>query len=133
MRKDILAYLFTIAVMMTMDFVWLSLTASPIYKARLGGLMLDKIDLTPAAGFYLIYVVAVVTFAVLPALESGHWFRATWSGALLGLAAYGAYDLTNQATLVGWSSFVSIVDMAWGTIVTASAATAGYFLTRLLA
>jgi len=130
MRTSIIAYLSTAAVFFTMDFIWLSVTAGPLYRARLGGLMLDKPNLAVAGGFYLIYVVAIIAFATLPAVADNDWRRALWAGALLGFAAYGTYDLTNQATLAGWSVVVSIVDMAWGTIATAAAATAGYFLTR---
>jgi uncharacterized membrane protein len=132
MRKDIIAYLITAAVFFSMDFVWLSLMSGPVYKARLGNLMLDKPNLPVAAGFYLIYIFAVVIFAVSPALRDNNWLHALWAGALFGLAAYGTYDLTNQATLAGWSSFISIVDMAWGITATTIAALAGFFLTRAL-
>ena len=130
MRTSIIAYLLTTTVFFAMDFVWLSCAATPVYKARLGTLMLEKPNLPVAGGFYLLYVVAVIVFAVMPALQTDSWIRAVWSGALFGLVAYGTYDLTNQATLAGWSAAVTIIDMAWGTFATATAATAGYFLTR---
>lgn len=130
MRTHIIAYLFTAAIFFGMDFVWLSLTVNPIYKAKLGSLMLDKPNLPVAGGFYLLYVVAVVVLVVAPALQAESWSRALWAGALFGLVAYGTYDLTNQSTLAGWSTTVTIIDMAWGTFATATAATAGYFLTR---
>jgi len=130
MRTNILSYLVTAVIFFSMDFVWLSLSATPIYKARLGNLMLEKPNLPVAGGFYLLYVVAVIVFVVAPALEAESWVRAAWSGALFGLVAYGTYDLTNQATLAGWSMAVTIIDMAWGTVATATAATAGYFITR---
>ena len=71
-----------------------------------------------------------MAFAVLPALEQGSLLRALWGGALLGLVAYGTYDMTNLATLKGWSSLVTIADMAWGMTVSAIAATAGTWITR---
>ena len=60
---------------------------------------------------------------MFPAIEQGSLLRAIWGGALLGLVAYGTYDVTNLATLIGWSSVVSLIDMAWGTFATATAAT----------
>ena len=60
----------------------------------------------------------------------GQWTRATLSGAVLGLIAYATYDLTNQATLRTWSTKITLADMGWGTIVTAAAATAGFFIAR---
>ena len=53
------------------------------------------------------------------------------SGALLGLIAYSTYDLTNLATLRGWSAKLALINLAWGTIVTSLAATVGYFSTRI--
>ena len=52
------------------------------------------------------------------------------SGALLGPIAYSTYDLTNLATLRGWSAKLALIDLVWGTIVTSLAATAGYFAAR---
>ncbi len=92
--------------------------------------MLEKPLLGVAFTFYLLYAIGIVIFAVMPALETGSWVRAMTSGALLGLIAYSTYDLTNLATLRGWSVKLSIVDIAWGTFVTSLAATAGYFATR---
>jgi len=65
------------------------------------------------------------------------WPAATWQwaakrGALLGLVAYGTYDLTNWATLRGWSVQVTLMDWAWGTFATAVACTVGFLLTRRL-
>ena len=70
---------------------------------------------------------------MLPALNGGTWTTALVSGAILGAVAYGTYDMTNLATLKDWSIAVSGVDMAWGTVLTALAATAGYVATRQLA
>jgi uncharacterized membrane protein len=90
-------------------------------------MMLDKPLLGVAFLFYLLYVVGIVVFAVLPGLREENWRTAAMLGALLGLVAYGTYDLTNLATLKGWPMTVTIVDMAWGVVLTAASATAGYF------
>ncbi len=92
--------------------------------------MLEKPLLGVAFAFYLLYAIGIVCFAVMPALETNSWIRAMMSGALFGLVAYATYDLTNLATLRGWNVKLSIVDLAWGTVVTSLAATAGYFGTR---
>ena len=49
-------------------------------------------------------------------------------GAALGFVAYTTYDLTNQATLRAWPLHVTLIDLAWGTFLTASAALGGYWL-----
>ena len=53
-------------------------------------------------------------------------------GALLGLAAYGAYDLTNQATLKNWPLSITIVDMLWGTLATGLVCVIAVFVFRCL-
>ena len=130
MRTNLIAYVATAIVFFGMDFVWLSTATGLLYKPRLGGLLLETPNLPVAAGFYLLYVIGILAFAVFPALSEGSWTRAAWGGALLGLVAYGTYDMTNLATLTGWSAVVSVVDMIWGTVVTGVAATAGYFIVR---
>ena len=52
--------------------------------------------------------------------------KAVAMGALLGLVAYATYDLSNLATLQGWSLAVTVVDIAWGTCVSGLAALAGF-------
>ncbi|MFB9909802.1 DUF2177 family protein [Rhizobium paknamense] len=124
-----IAYLSTAIVFFGLDFVWLGKVATSFYKSRIGEIMLDKPNFTAAAIFYLFYVAGIVYFAVAPALQSGSLATAIVSGAILGLIAYGTYDMTNLATLKNWSLSMSLVDMAWGTFLTAIAAAAGYAVT----
>jgi len=69
-------------------------------------------------------------FAVLPAARSDGWVAAVLLGGLLGLVAFATYDLTNLATLRGWPLLVVIVDLSWGTFVTALASLAGFVAIR---
>ena len=128
MKMFALSYLSTAVVMLGLDAIWLTLTAKPLYKAQLGDLLLPKFSMAPAAAFYLLYVVGVVVLVVLPALTARSWEFALTRGALLGLVAYATYDLTNQATLRGWSPVITFADLCWGTTLTATAATASYFI-----
>lgn len=114
------------------DFIWLKYVALSFYREQIGHLMLDKPNLGIALLFYLVYVVGVVVLAVNPALEKGQWTTAVLYGGLLGLVAYGTYDITNLATLKTWPPIVSIIDMIWGTVLTASVATIAYFVTTAL-
>jgi uncharacterized membrane protein len=47
---------------------------------------------------------------------------------VLGLMAYGAYDLTNQATINGWPTIMTLVDIGWGISVTALTSLVAYFI-----
>lgn len=115
---------------LSLDAIWLSLAASRLYRPKLGTLLLDRFELAPAALFYLIYIAGILVFAVAPALGTGRWASAAMRGALLGLVAYATYDLTNQATLRGWSIAITIADLCWGTFVTGTAATVGFMVAR---
>jgi uncharacterized membrane protein len=71
-------------------------------------------------------------FAVAPALQAHSWARAAVLGALFGFFAYATYDLTNLATVRSWSGLVTVLDIAWGALLSAIAASAGYFCARAL-
>lgn len=129
-----IAYVATAVVFFGLDYLWLSRIAIGFYRRHVGELLLTTPNFAAAGLFYLVYVAGIVYFAVMPAVSGGSWLAALAGGAFLGLIAYGTYDMTNLATLKDWSLPVSIVDMAWGSFLTAAAATAGYFaVTRLSA
>ncbi len=110
----------TLLSMGVLDAIWLSVMTTRLYRGAMPSLLLDKPNWAPAVGFYLLYAVGVVLLVVRPALD-GDWTiaRVVGTGALLGLVAYGTYDLTNQATLRGWSTLVTVVDLTWGATLTA--------------
>lgn len=126
------AYISGLIAFLIIDFIWLKYVALSFYRGHIGHLMLDKPNLGIALLFYLVYVVGVVVLAVNPALEKGQWTIAVFYGGLLGLVAYGTYDITNLATLKTWPPIVSIIDMIWGTVLTASVAVIAYFVTSAL-
>lgn len=130
MKKALIAYVSTLLTFLLLDGIWLGLLMAPTYRELLGSLMLEKPLLFPAAVFYGLYVIGCVVFVVLPALR---WQQAAKLGALLGLVAYGTYDLTNWATLRGWSAQVSLLDWSWGTVATAIACTVGYLVAKRFA
>ncbi len=125
-------YISGLVAFLIIDFIWLKYIALSFYRDQIGHLMLDKPNLGIALLFYLVYVVGVVILAVNPALEKGQWTIALVYGGLLGLVAYGTYDITNLATLKTWPPIVAVVDMIWGTVLTASVATIAYFATSAL-
>jgi uncharacterized membrane protein len=106
------------------DAVWLTQVGPRLYRPALDEVLAAQVAMVPAVAFYLIYTAAIVILAAAPAVR-GEWWRAGLSGLVLGVAAYGAYDLTNAATLKVWSTAVTLADMAWGGFATALAAVAG--------
>jgi len=125
MMTYLIAYVASALVMAGLDFVWLSTLSGPLYRRALGPVMAENPNMAAAVAFYVIYVAGIVLIAVRPALTTGDWKSAAVTGALFGFFAYATYDLTNLATLKIWSLQVSLIDMAWGALLTAIAASAG--------
>lgn len=130
MTRIITAYFATLVVFAAIDAVWLTQVGPSLYKPILGDLLTDKPRLGAAVVFYLIFIAGIVYFAVLPGLALG-WQKALINGAVLGFVAYATYDLTNQATLAVWATKITLIDMAWGTFLSATSATGGTLLTGL--
>ncbi len=129
--KTTIAYAGTLIAFLAVDAIWLGLVARTFYRDQLGELMLPSPNFAVAAIFYVFFAAAIVFLAVLPGLAAGSLATVIINGAILGLAAYGTYDITNLATLKNWPVIVTIVDMAWGTFLTAFAATGGFLVARL--
>jgi uncharacterized membrane protein len=126
MLKYVLAYVATAVAFCALDFAWLTLVAPKFYQAQIGALLLEKPNLLPALLFYALYVAGLVVFCVSPGMQAGAWTRSLLLGGLLGLVAYATYDLSNLATLKGWTTTLSLVDIGWGAIVSAAASVIGY-------
>ena len=133
MTRYIAAYVATLVIFLAIDAVWLSLMASRLYRPTLGDILLDKFLPGPAIVFYLIFAVGIVIFAVAPAIKSGEWSTALFYGALFGFFSYGVYDFTNMATLRNWTATITAADVVWGTVLTGVSATAGFWLSGLVA
>lgn len=125
-------YVATFGVFFIVDLVWLMLMNSRFYKRELSGLMAEKVKWVPAIIFYLLFVFAALVLVVLPALDTGTWVTALLRGGLLGMVAYGTYDFTNLASIRDWPLKVTVVDIIWGTCLSAIVATAGFFIATAL-
>lgn len=132
MKIQALSYVIAGIAFLGIDFVWLSVMGNAFYRPHLGGLMLEKFLLPPAAAFYLLYPVGIGVFAVSPALQGGSALAAFGHGLLFGFLAYATYNLTNLATVRGWSSVVAAVDMAWGATATGAAAVIAFWIVKFL-
>ena len=125
MSKYLAAYGVTAVVMIAIDLVWLGLIAKPLYQSGIGHLMAEKPNVPIAVVFYLVYALGLMVFAVTPEQSAAGWSRALMVGALFGFFAYATYDLTNLSTLRGWPLGLSLMDLAWGTLVSGVSSAAG--------
>lgn len=131
MKFWIVSFVAAGAVMLVVDAFWLSTMGRLLYRPLLGDILLEDFRLAPAIIFYLLYVTAIVVFAISPAARADSAWTAFLFGAFLGLVAYGTYDLTNHATLKAWTTTLTAVDMAWGATLTALSASIGFLVARL--
>jgi uncharacterized membrane protein len=127
-QQWLLAYGGTLLSMLALDALWIGLYMAPAYKSALGDLMLEQPRLSSAAAFYLLYAAGVVFLAVAPGLRALSWHTAALHGAVLGLIAYATYDLTNYSILKAWPLGLTLADIAWGAVLTAVAASAGWLV-----
>jgi uncharacterized membrane protein len=115
-----------LAVLFGLDIIWLGVVARGFYQRQIGHLMRPDVQVVPAVLFYAIYVAALVVIVVVPALERKSLARAVGFGAFFGLAAYSAYDLTSLALIKDYPTTVAVVDLMWGTFLTATVSAAAY-------
>lgn len=129
MKPTIVAYGSTFVMFVAIDVIWLSAMANVLYRPTMGDMLAPAFRVAPAVVFYLVFVAGLTFFAVRPSLQSQDILIALFYGALFGFCAYATYDLTNQATLRNWSTTLTVVDLAWGTALSAVAAAAGHWIT----
>ena len=132
LSKLILLYLLTTPVFFLIDMTWLIGVARGFYKRELGALLRTDVVWWAAILFYLLFIVGILYYAVLPAHEAGSWTRALMLGALFGFFTYMTYDLTNYSTIKDWSLPLVFVDMLWGTVLSASVATVSFFIAKYI-
>ena len=123
-------YLASLGAFFALDLLWLGVVAKGFYQAQLGHLMRPDVQWPAALLFYLIYVAAIVILCVLPAAEKQSMGRALALGAVFGLAAYAAFDLTSLALLKDFPMKAVVVDLSWGTVLTACVSAVGYWVAR---
>lgn len=122
MKHWLIAYGAALVVFLIVDLLWLGVVARGFYVEQLGRLLRPDTQRLPAALFYFGFVAALVFLAVRPGDPDWTLVQTAIHGAVIGLLAYGTYDLTNWATLRDWPVTMSIVDMLWGTALSATVA-----------
>jgi len=119
---------------LVIDMVWLLWLGRGFYVSEIGDLLRQPPNFGAAGAFYALYVTGLMVMVVWPAVQGGSIGQAMLYGAVLGLVAYGTYDLTNLAVMKGFTTRIALIDMAWGTALTgAVSAIAASIGLRLLA
>lgn len=115
-------YGISLPIFLVVDILWIGFLASNFYNQQIGDLRGD-INWTAATAFYVLFMLGMTYFAIYPGWQSGSLLTAAQLGAMYGFFVYAAYNLTNMATLKGWSWAMTLVDMSWGIVLGASVAT----------
>jgi uncharacterized membrane protein len=131
MRQTILQYLVVLVVFLAIDSVWLTTAAKTIYRPEIGQLLREQPNFVVAFIFYAFYAAGLLILVVWPHLQSPGISRAMLYGAVFGFVAYATYDMTNLATMKGFTTKIAIIDMAWGTFLSAVVSGASVWLIRL--
>ena len=129
-KSFVLASIFTSIVFLIIDIIWLSITVKLLYRPAIGNLLNDKPVLWAAGLFYIIYILGLAFVIIRPAIYNNSSIQALCMGFIFGLVAYGTYNLTNMATVKGWSPSVVFVDMLWGGSLTAFSSYSGISIAK---
>ena len=122
------AFIYTALTVLALDAVWLTINYSAhskLFQAVQKSPM--KVRLLPAALVYFLIPAALTYFAIKRSKTVEESAR---KGALLGLSMYGLYDLTNYATLKGWTLEMTLKDTLWGTFACAVGSASGFYFSR---
>ena len=130
MKRYAVLYLATLIVLIPVDFLFLGMVAKGFFSSQVGD-MLGDIRLAPAILFYLLYVVGVLIFVSGPA--GATWQSTLLYGALFGFFCYATFELTSLSLLKHWTWPVVILDVSWGSFVTALSSTAGLLIADWIA
>ena len=114
MKLLITATFISALIFLIIDIIWLSFSVKSFYRPNIGHLLLDTPVMWAAILFYLIYVIGLAVVIIEPSLGYENTSKFLFKAFMFGLVAYGTYNLTNMATIKGWSTNVVFVDMIWG-------------------
>lgn len=124
-------YFATLIPFLLLDAIMLRFVMQPLFAKHIGHLLADPIRWGPAAVFYAAYIAGLIWLICWPALKSG---GGVWvSAAVLGFMAYGTYEFTSYAVMRDWHWSMVAVDLSWGTVLTATSAAIGLWITRAMA
>lgn len=115
-------------IVFVLDIIWIGGFAMEFYRSMLGAFIADSVNWPAAAAFYIFFIITLIIFVLEPALKARSMQKALVLGALFGFATYMTYDLTNLATTRDWPLLITIVDIVWGTILTAVVSVGTYWV-----
>lgn len=123
-------YILTVPVFFLIDMLWLGAIARGFYREKLNAFLSPTVNWPAAIIFYLLFIIGIIFFAVLPGREKDSLFITALYGALFGFFTYATYDLTNLATLKNWPLSVVVVDILWGMVLCSVVASISFLISK---
>lgn len=123
-------YILTVPVFFLIDMLWLGVIAKGFYREKLNAFLSPTVNWPAAIIFYLLFIIGIIFFAVLPGREKDSLFITALYGALFGFFTYATYDLTNLATLKNWPLSVVVVDILWGAVLCSVVASVSFLISK---
>ena len=118
-----------LGIFIAIDMVWLTLVAKNLYAKFLGAFM-GPVKWLPAILFYLLFVLGLAFFVIMPAVDRDSLWFVIFAGLFFGFVTYATYDLTNLATLKDWPWQITLIDLAWGSALGALVSTITFLIVR---
>lgn len=125
-------YLLTVPVFFAVDMVWLGWVAADFYQQQIGHLLAAEVNWAAALAFYLLYILGILIFAVVPGLKRRSLAHTLTMAPAFGFFTYATYELTNMATLPDWPLKLVLVDTLWGVVLCTSVASLSFGIGRWL-
>jgi uncharacterized membrane protein len=127
-----LLYFVTLAVFAAVDLLWVWAISRRLSRRNLEGLLRAKFNVIPAVIFYLIYIVGLMIFVIVPAFNNTSLGQAIGMGILFGMFTFGTYTLVNLVIIRDWSLLIVLVDLIEGMFVTGVACTVAFYLSQMI-
>lgn len=122
--------LFTFSVAMffflVIDLTWLGYIARDFYKKQLKRKMRKDPNWHAAILFYILFVLGLMYFAIVPAINDEAFARGVLDAAIYGFITYMTYELTNYAVINGWPKGLIVLDIVWGVTLSTAVMTLTY-------
>jgi len=135
--KWILVCLAAGAVYALLDLARLRFGAAAYYRDAVGDVLAKQFRIAPGIAFYIVYMLALVWYAVLPGVGLGMPINlfgfqprsipydvanAILSGAMIGIVVNALIAFSNQGRLREWPWMLTLLDICWGGAASALAA-----------
>jgi len=126
--QTLLAGIITLGIFLGLDSLWLEVIAIKTYRRFIGHLMADKPNFVTAIIFYLMFVIGLLIFVLIPAINKQSLGFAAGYGALFGLFTYATFDLTSQSVFKKWPVAITLIDITWGVVLSLVVSSASYVI-----